>query len=401
MAVLHLRSIGMAALLILLLAGCSLPFQKAEKEEAPPQEVDLPAPVPAGDPFLVLLPERDLQLRVSVQDHGVDEPIELDEEWLREEGQRAIIATYAGSPYVRWEWNDEGLWRLDPKGGGAMLRYLPPVLVDGSVWRQQSGEAIVWFHLGRRAEPCQVSGVPGGSVECWELTVLNRGEILLFTFARGVGPIAAEAKNHARPADSFTKQLVEVRPSRLTPEQRGAFLAKLPSTGKPAAPLQPATLEEFQAAQADIPDGLARQGVAQVVGLIRAGKAIDLAKQADADGVHIHRYAPKGAGDWNGVSGEPLKQVLQALFAGADVKVEGYHVTQLAGPGLQLQIALSGVHAVTIPSSYDESLEVTGLINLKFVSVRDGSWTLQMLGVDKGYLREVLDGGKSYKTFES
>lgn len=231
-----------------LLAGCAMPFRPSAREQEAPPPASIPEAPPA-DPFLVLLPQQDLQLRMQVQDDGA-QPIIIAEEWIREEAQQALVATYAGAPYVRWEWNGEGLWRLDPRGGGAMLRYLPPLLEDGAVWRQPSGDAIVWFHLTRQAAPCQVPGVAGDSAECWNVDVLNRGEFLRFTFARGVGPIAATAENYAQRSQSFTKKLVEVRPSKLTPEQRAAFLAQMKPAGRPAAPVQTATPEEFKAAQA-------------------------------------------------------------------------------------------------------------------------------------------------------
>ncbi|MFZ5816367.1 MAG: hypothetical protein ACOY93_13890 [Bacillota bacterium] len=236
-----------------LLAGCSLPFWKA-KEPEPPAPSPPPLELPAPDPFLVLLPQQDLHLLMEVQDHGA-QPVQIAEEWLREEAEQALIATYAGVPYVRWEWNAEGLWRLDPRGGGVMLRYLPPTLTDGAVWKQQSGAETVWFHLARRAEPCPLPG--GESADCWNLTVLNRRELLTFTFARGIGPVAAVAENFANRSDSFTKKLIQKGPSQLSPEQRAGLLAQLKSPGRPAAPVQTATLEEFQAARAAVQGGAA------------------------------------------------------------------------------------------------------------------------------------------------
>lgn len=239
----HLMWIGL--LCATLLAGCTLPFRPAPKEAEPPLPVSTPA-IPPAEPFRVLLPGQDLQLQVTVTDQGA-QPVVILEEWIRDESQRALLTTYAGAPFVRWEWNDEGLWRLDPRGGGALLRYLPPTLEEGALWRQPSGDEAVWFHLAKQATPCKAGTE---STDCWVLEVLNRGELLTYTFARGVGPIAVKAENYAKPADSFTKQLVEVRPSQLSSEQRAEFIAKLPPSGATAAPIQTATLEQFEAARA-------------------------------------------------------------------------------------------------------------------------------------------------------
>lgn len=370
-----------------LLAGCTVPFRSAPKEEEAPPPPSPPAAAPVPEPFTILLPSQDLTMKVEVQDHGAD-PILIEEVWLRDEAQRALIATYAGSPYVRWEWNDEGLWRLDPKGGGAMLRYLPPTLTDGAVWKQESGDQVVWFHLYKEALDCQVP--PGDSADFWHVAVLNRGEKLTFTFAPGVGPVAANAENYVKRSLSFTKKTVAMEPSKLPPEQRGGFIAQMKPPGKPAAAVQEATLDQFQAALAEVePKKLSdKEKLDEVMALIKAGKGAELAAQVGTKGLHVHPYAPKGYDDWKGVTGDPLNKAFRALFDGSQAKVTAYNLS-----GFEVDLVVSGVNQVEVPSFYDSPLAVTGLISLKFRQATDGSWSLVALGVDQGYLKEVLQGG--------
>ncbi|HYG58675.1 MAG TPA: hypothetical protein VD902_11515, partial [Symbiobacteriaceae bacterium] len=117
-----------------------------------------------------LFPPSDWQVSFAIRDHGTTADYTVVEELLRD-GVR-VVATQNGSPYVTWVLNQAGLWRLDPRGGGALLRYLPAELQDGMAWKQVSGGADVWFRLNRATE---CAGQAAGA-KCWTVTVLNRGE---------------------------------------------------------------------------------------------------------------------------------------------------------------------------------------------------------------------------------
>lgn len=165
-------------------------------------------------------------------------------EILLPDGQR-LVQTYNGVPYVTWFFNADGVWRKDPKGD-TVLRYLPRELVDGQVWKHTVATGSVWFRL-TRLSGCQPAGL--APAECWQVQVLNRGELTTFTFATGMGPAAAAADNYVKPADSFTKTLKSFGTVTVTPEQRTAVLAGGLSLEKLAgAPVQSATAADFEAA---------------------------------------------------------------------------------------------------------------------------------------------------------
>lgn len=240
------RHLVFLALILVLTTGCSL--LKRSPPPEPEEPVEAAAPPPAEAALAKVLPAADLHMRVRVQDEG-KAPYEVKEEWVRE--GPALVATYSGSPYVRWEVNAEGLWRLDPKGGGALLRYLPPLLTDGAAWRQQSGDATVWFSLARLETACDNGA--GQQVECWELTLLNRGESLTYRFAEATGPVYARSRNEARPEASFVKSLTSTGPSQLSADGRAQLLTALVVSAPPAA-VEAVTREEFEKAAADLVD---------------------------------------------------------------------------------------------------------------------------------------------------
>ena len=89
-------------LLLTLTTGCSL-FSRSSPQESPPPVATVEEPRLAAEaPLARLLPAADLHMRVRVQDEG-KAPHEVEEEWVRE--GPALVATYSGNPYVRWEIN--------------------------------------------------------------------------------------------------------------------------------------------------------------------------------------------------------------------------------------------------------------------------------------------------------
>ncbi|HYF75632.1 MAG TPA: hypothetical protein VD973_00715 [Symbiobacteriaceae bacterium] len=146
-------------------------------------------------------------------------------------------------PYATWLIAEDGVWRADPKGEDVLLRYLPATLSTAS-WKQRSGDADVWFLLQDSTQTCQAfSWVDISPSGCWNLTVLNRGEKLTYTFAEGVGPILVKAENWADPASSFTKRLWKPSPEPVGQARPQA----LPPTNR--APVTPATAEAFREAE--------------------------------------------------------------------------------------------------------------------------------------------------------
>lgn len=195
------------------------------------------------EPASALLPAADLQVTFGVRDYGAAKDDVVVEEIIRD-GAR-FVATYNGSPYVTWVLNDTGLWRVDPRGGGALLRYLPPELEDGAAWKQVSGTAEVWFRLTRATGPCAGQGA---DAKCWTVTVLNRGEETAFTFAPGLGPVSVMSVDHVKQANSFTKTIRGQKPGALKePDKSTALKNARPSQGA-LAPVVQVTAEEFEAA---------------------------------------------------------------------------------------------------------------------------------------------------------
>jgi hypothetical protein len=170
-------------------------------------------------------------------------------EILLPDGER-LVQTYNGVPYITWFFMPDGVRRKDPKGE-TLLRYLPPELQDDSVWKQPVASGTVWFRL-TRLSGCQPAGQ--APAECWQLQVLNRGELTTFTFASGLGAVGAAAENYATPAESFTKTLKQVAAGTgVTQQQLTEVLAKGLSLDKfSTAPVQSATAAEFDAALAEV-----------------------------------------------------------------------------------------------------------------------------------------------------
>lgn len=237
-------------LALLMLSGCGGKWfgAKKEAEPEPPEVVGLlpaPEPVVVAAPVQAMLPDRDWQIRFQIADFG-KEPVPVLEELIRVENR--LVATQAGNPYVTWVLNEEGLWRQDPRGGGALLRYLPPVLADPEAWKQSSGEQDVWFRLTPGAPFCDNLAVAQRQLlaeECWTLTVVNRKEELTLIFAPGLGAVWAESKNHLNQSDSFVKRMDRDRPGGLSPEHREEALKKAPVPRGAPAPVVPVTLEQF------------------------------------------------------------------------------------------------------------------------------------------------------------
>jgi len=198
------RRIALMLATLILLAGCNAGKSEPPKSDPPPATtpVEQPAPTqqepePEGDPAslsLLPVPERPYM-------YGLTDGTNANE-WYIREGER-LVGAYNGKPYVTWFVLPQGIYRIDPKGK-TLLRYLPRELKDGLAWKQQSGDAEVWFSL-RSVDMETVTGTPASH---WELTVLNRGERTLFRFLPGEGITFVNAENLAKPADSFVKSHV-------------------------------------------------------------------------------------------------------------------------------------------------------------------------------------------------
>jgi hypothetical protein len=226
------------ALVLALAMGCSSPrVAPPTAVETPPPLVDAATEAPAPDPAAGFMPADDETLTFALNDQTVTE-------YLLRDGDR-FVAVQDGEVYATWFLRDDGLWRPDPKGGGALLRYLPPVLADGLTWKQHSGDAEVWFSLRRGNTDL---GTNITAADGWILTVINRAERLELTFALGIGPAMARSENWAVRADSYTKRAVKVTAGGPEADRRRAFLAK--AAAAPPAPAQvvPVSPEGFTAA---------------------------------------------------------------------------------------------------------------------------------------------------------
>jgi hypothetical protein len=236
-------SLLLALAVLLMLSGCAkwLPGRKAPEASPPASEAEKPvATVSAA----ALLPSKDQHLAFLVTDRG-KEPVTINEELIRE-GDR-IVAVYGGVPYATWLLRDDGLWRQDPKGGGALLRYLPKELRDGDAWVQESAGASVWFRVTKARSACPTLPGDARPEQCWWLTVVNRGEQTELLFASGLGPIYAYDENWQDPSASFVKQAAEIGPGKLAGGARSQYIAKAPATTSQPAEAKAATAAEFQA----------------------------------------------------------------------------------------------------------------------------------------------------------
>lgn len=184
----------------------SRPTQPKQPAPTPPAK-QAPALPPADKvPAAALFPSEDISLTFGIWDEGAN-PVDVTETLVRD-GNR-VAAAYNGRVYLTWHLLESGAWRRDPKGGGALLRYLPPVLKEGLAWKQKSGDAEVWFKLNRAAAPCLKYYEKPPEGDCWQLAVLNRGEWSGFRFSAGnpVGPNQASAVVWGEVANSFEKNL--------------------------------------------------------------------------------------------------------------------------------------------------------------------------------------------------
>jgi hypothetical protein len=231
-------------LLVFLLTACAKSGQQEPRADQPPSPPPSP---PAEYRGSELFPETDWQITYSVQDHG-QKPVTVVEELIRE-GDR-LVATYNGQPYVTWVLGAEGVWRTDPRGGGALLRFLPPTLKHNEAWKQQSGDAEVWFKLAEKV-PCSIWRTTPPK-HCWDLTVLNRGERTVFQFVSTLGPYHVQADNYQRIANSFTKQIKEHKEGAIDPGMRAALLKQVPAAAGTPAAVIPVTPAEFDQAESEL-----------------------------------------------------------------------------------------------------------------------------------------------------
>ncbi len=222
------------ALCAVLLCACSkgAPADPAApKPDASAASVaSIPSPVSPRAGVHPLMARQETKLTYTLRDSG--KPAATVNEETIIDGNRVVHA-YEGKVYVTWHVAPEGVYRRDPKGGGALLRYLPAELKDGLAWSQQSGDAQVWFHLRKAGQN-------------WELLILNRGELTRFLFVEGMGPIMAVTENWARPADSFAKWKGEDKGESPSKESRATYLGQAEAALTEKAPgVQDASADEF------------------------------------------------------------------------------------------------------------------------------------------------------------
>lgn len=191
-----------------------------------------------GYPARAMFPESDMRYAYQVEDRG-KAPVTVTEDLFRD-GTR-MVGVYDGNPYVTWLVDWTGVWRLDPRGGGALLQYLPAELHDGAAWKQRSGDADIWFRLSHTL------GATPDQPESWTLTVLNRGERTEFDLASGRGPVEVRAENYRSPGLSFTKRLLAVVDP-AGPDRRADALKRAPGARGTESKVITVTPEEFEAA---------------------------------------------------------------------------------------------------------------------------------------------------------
>lgn len=238
--------------LVLLLGGCTnKPAAPGIPEPAAsPVETAAPAPAPSevgGVPASSLFPDGDLDMTFWVWDMGKPASASQSEQRIREDGTVAVVQN--GRPAFAWLLDSTGVWREDPGGGGVLLRYLPPNLVDGAVWNQRSGDAAVWFRLRAAGGLC-TKGNGMGATGCWELSVLNRNQELVYTFAPGVGPTEVRAINNLTPADSFLMRAEQSQAATIEAAQRTAAFDKVRPGVKDRAPVTSAAVADYESERA-------------------------------------------------------------------------------------------------------------------------------------------------------
>lgn len=262
------RPLVLALVLTAWLAGCSV---KAPPAPAQQQTATQPAPLPAQGPAPAepnpespepaeavkvpreetgawLMPSHYRRYRYEVRDAGMAESQAVTEELIRTGD--GLVATYNGKAYVHWVIDETGVWRLDPKGGGALLRYLPPTLKRDLYWQQTSGDAVVYFGLTTGGDACLNVRSSG---PCWSLRVLNRSELTEFAFAAGGGPLSVIHKDVRNPAGSFRKWYVESLEGTPSQSDRERFLLEAPPGTGTRAPVTEITAQAFREALSKLP----------------------------------------------------------------------------------------------------------------------------------------------------
>lgn len=242
------RVLALLLSVMIVLGGCT------GRPTAPPEPPAEQAPPPEKEPEsydglaspATLFPTTDLDMTFWVWDMDKPRSVPQTEQRIREGERLAIVQN--GRPAFTWMIDQTGVWREDPAGGGVLLRYLPPGLKDGDVWSQQSGDATVWFHLRARDGSCSIGNGAGGA-ECWQLSVLNRGQETLYTLAPQTGPTEVTAVNSQKPGDSFLMKVEKVKGATLPPDQRAAVLEKASPRTTSRAPVTRATVADYNRAR--------------------------------------------------------------------------------------------------------------------------------------------------------
>lgn len=313
-----------AAVLVAALTGCSAVGKLFGRDKAPSEPPEAKPTASAPSPPAPATPARDLFPAADWQfAYAFDDGTRSDE-FMLPDGDR-YVQTYNGTAYIAWFHTPQGVLRADPRGTGAplLLRYLPPALADGQVWRQPVKGDSVWFKLDR-LPACAVTGAT--PKECWQLQVLNRGDLTSFTFATGLGAVSATSDNATAPRESFRKVLMSHGPVQVPEKDRMRFLGQVIELkdGTPGA-VEPATAEEFAAA-------LARH---RQQGAAAGAEPVDY-----VEGARTAAPLPRYPGACPGGSGSEAR--LQVQVRDAEWRAHPLSPAQLRTPSLTLTICNAG-----------------------------------------------------------
>lgn len=160
-------------------------------------------------------PDGDATFTWSIVSAQAAPQYEVIEQWVHD-GDRIVVAR-DGRPIWTWLVAADGVWAPDPKNPNVLLQYLPPNPRSGMAWRQQSGDAFVYFRL------------QAGPNEEAQLTVLNRGERTDYWFHANILRIAEPSPDGPRHwYGSYMPEAVPNREQILAaapplPERKGAI----------------------------------------------------------------------------------------------------------------------------------------------------------------------------------
>lgn len=321
-----------------LVVGCSKATTPPPAPTSSAGETAQPvAPKATGALSEALFPQADFGLDYTIEENGKQQHVN---EALLRDGNRAV-AVQEGRTYATWHVRPDGVWRLDPKGGGAYLRYLPPELQDGLIWHQPSGKGEVWFRLAKCADG-----------RCWEVTVLNGAERTRLQFQSGLGIVYAAAENLADPKANYIKRSGG-KPDISSLDRAALLKAATPGPGEKPPAVSSGTADEFTKAFFAMLNG--------------AGRPVT---QADLDG-NGKLYSIQGAlGTWN-KEDMPIYTGEGALVGTLKAWVDGEHkIEVLPIPGIPRPVVLEWHRAQGSPNRLSVWLPMTGGLGLHLQPVR-------------------------------